>query len=69
ARPEWLRFADAGLPGTVRERRYTGATALYQVETEHGDRLEVLARPDATTVGARVYLTALRTLTFADPGQ
>ena len=65
-RPERLRFADAGLPATVRERRYTGATAFYQVETEHGDRLEVLAAPDAAAVGERVYLTALRTLTFAD---
>src|SRR5438093_4515015 len=35
-RPERLRFADAGVPGTVRERRYTGAAAFYQVETERG---------------------------------
>ncbi len=65
-RPERLRFADAGLAGTVRERRYTGAAAFYQVETEHGDRLEVLAGPEAARLGERVYLEAVRVLTFAE---
>src|SRR6266550_2538936 len=46
-RPERLVLADAGVPGVVRERRYTGAAAFYLVETEPGDRLEVLARPEA----------------------
>src|SRR5207244_582854 len=64
-RPEQLRFADAGLPGVVRERRYTGAAAFYQVETEPGDRLEVLAGPAAARVGDRVYVEATRVLTFA----
>jgi len=64
-RPEQLRFADAGLPGVVRERRYTGAAAFYQVETEQGDRLEVLAGPAAARVGDRVYVEATRVLTFA----
>lgn len=67
-RPEGLRFADAGLPGVVRERRYTGAAAFFQVETEHGDRLEVLAGPDAARVGARVYLEAVSVLAFSGNG-
>ncbi len=65
-RPERLRFADAGLPAIVRERRYTGATAFFQVETERGDRLEVLARPDAARVGERVYLEAAGVMTFPE---
>jgi len=48
----------------VRERRYTGAAAFYLVETEPGDRLEVLARPEAARVGDRVYLEAVRVLKF-----
>jgi len=63
-RPERLLLADAGVPGVVRERRYTGAAAFYLVETEPGDRLEVLARPEAARVGDRVYLEAVRVLTF-----
>src|SRR5438552_1838704 len=63
-RPERLLLADAGVPGVVRERRYTGAAAFYLVETEPGDRLEVLARPEAARVGDRVYLEAVRVLKF-----
>src|SRR2546422_8224553 len=55
------------VPGVVRERRYTGAAAFYLVETELGDRLEVLARPEAARVGDRVYLEAVRVLAF--PGE
>ena len=65
-RPERLRLGDAGVPGVVRERRYTGAAAFYQVETETGDRLEVLAGPEAAAVGDRVYLEPLRCLTFPE---
>jgi len=65
-RPERLALADAGVPGVVRERRYTGAAAFYLVETETGDRLEVLARPEAARVGDRVYLEAVRVLTFPE---
>jgi len=65
-RPERLLLADAGVPGVVRERRYTGAAAFYLVETEPGDRLEVLARPEAARVGDRVYLEAVRVLTFPE---
>src|SRR5213595_1781571 len=65
-RPERLTLADAGVPGVVRERRYTGADAFYLVETEPGDRVEVLARPEAARVGDRVYLEAVRVLTFPE---
>jgi putative spermidine/putrescine transport system ATP-binding protein len=65
-RPERLMLADAGFPGVVRERRYTGAAAFYLVETEQGDRLEVLASPEAARVGDRVYLEAARVLTFPE---
>jgi ABC-type Fe3+/spermidine/putrescine transport system ATPase subunit len=68
-RPERLLLADAGVPGVVRDRRYTGAAAFYVVETELGDRLEVLARPDAARVGDRVYLEATRVLTFPEEGE
>ena len=67
-RPERLRFADAGVPGVVRERRYTGAAAFYQVDTETGERLEVLAGPDAARVGDRVYLEATGIITFQQAG-
>ncbi|HYK83294.1 MAG TPA: ABC transporter ATP-binding protein [Gemmatimonadales bacterium] len=66
-RPERLRFGDAGIAGVVRERRYTGAAAYFVVETERGDRLEVLAAPDAARVDERVYVEALQVLTFAEP--
>jgi putrescine transport system ATP-binding protein len=65
-RPERLQFADAGVPGMVRDRRYTGAAAFYTIELESGDRVEALAGPDAARVGERVYLEAERVLTFAD---
>jgi putative spermidine/putrescine transport system ATP-binding protein len=65
-RPERLRFADAGVPGVVRERRYTGAAAFYQVDTEPGERVEVLAPPDAARVGERVYLEALGVIAFPE---
>src|SRR3989454_1074803 len=66
-RPERLRFGAKGLAGIVRERRYTGAAAFFQVETEGGERLEVLAAPDAARVGERVHLEAVKVLTFAEP--
>jgi len=67
-RPERLKFADAGVPGVVRERRYTGAAAFYQVDTEPGDRLEVQAGAAAARVGERVYLEATSVMTFAEGG-
>ena len=68
-RPERLRFADAGLPGTVRERRYTGAAAFFLVESDTGERLEVLAEPDAANVGDRVFVQADRVIRFAENGR
>jgi len=65
-RPEGLRFGDAGLAATVRERRYAGATALYLVESDRGDRFEVLAGPAAARVGDRVYVEVVRSLPFPD---
>jgi ABC-type Fe3+/spermidine/putrescine transport system ATPase subunit len=65
-RPERLRFADGGMPGVVRERRYIGAAALYQVATDAGDRLEVLAAPEAARIGERVYLEATGVLRFPE---
>jgi putative spermidine/putrescine transport system ATP-binding protein len=61
-RPERLRFAGAGLPGVVRERRYTGAAAFYLVESDEHERFEVLAEPDAARVGERVYVEATRVI-------
>ena len=66
-RPERLRFGARGLAGVVKERRYTGAAAFYQVEADGGERLEVLAAPDAARLGDRVHLEAVKVLTFADP--
>ncbi|HLQ58569.1 MAG TPA: ABC transporter ATP-binding protein [Gemmatimonadales bacterium] len=61
-RPERLRFAQAGLPGIVRERRYIGAAAFFLVEGDDHERFEVLAEPDAAKVGARVYVEATRVI-------
>jgi len=67
-RPERLQFADSGVAGVVRERRYTGAAAFYQVDTEPGERLEVQARPGAARVGERVYLEATGVMIFGEGG-
>jgi putative spermidine/putrescine transport system ATP-binding protein len=67
-RPERLAFAAAGVPAVVRERRYTGAAAFFLVETDGGDRLEVLAAPDAARVGDRVCLAATAVMRFAGTG-
>ena len=61
-RPERLRFAPSGLPGIVRERRYTGAAAFFTVESETGERFEVLAEPDAASVGEHVHVQAVRAI-------
>ena len=69
-RPERLRFGPPGVgrvAGVVKERRYTGAAAFFQVETDGGERLEVLAAPDAARVGERVHLEAVKVLTFPEP--
>ena len=63
-RPERLRFASSGqgLSGVVRERRYTGAAAFFTVETDAGERFEVLAEPDAAQVGERVHVQAVKAI-------
>lgn len=68
-RPERLRFAPAGLAGTVQERRYTGAAAFFLVESDAGERLEVLAAPDAAKVGERVFVEAERVIRFEENGR
>jgi ABC-type Fe3+/spermidine/putrescine transport system ATPase subunit len=65
-RPERLRFGAAGLPGVVRERRYTGAAAFFLVEADDGERFEVLAEPDAARAGERVSVEATRLIVFAE---
>jgi ABC-type Fe3+/spermidine/putrescine transport system ATPase subunit len=67
-RPERLRFAAAGLPGVVRERRYTGAAAFFLVEGDDRERFEVLAAPDAARVGERVYIEATRVIALTENG-
>jgi len=61
-RPERLRFAGAGLPGVVRERRYIGAAAFFVIEGDDHERFEVLAEPEAAKVGERVYVEATRVI-------
>src|SRR5260221_2594781 len=68
-RPEQLLFAAAGLAGVVRERRYTGAAAFYLLESDSGERFEVMAAPDAAHVGDRVFVQAERVLRFAENGR
>ena len=68
-RPERLRFARAGLPGVVRERRYSGAAAFFLVEGDDGERFEVLAEPDAAQVGERVSVEATRLIALPEDGR
>jgi len=67
-RPGRFRFADAGVPGIVRERRYTGATAFFVVEGETGERFDVQAEPAAAQVGERVSVQATRVMSFPERG-
>jgi hypothetical protein len=63
-RPEALRLeAAAGLPGTVRGRRYLGGRAWFTVDTGIG-ALEVEASVDAVAVGDTVRVRALRAHAF-----
>jgi hypothetical protein len=64
-RPEALRFAEQGLPGTVLERRYTGARAYFVVRA--GDAtLEVEAPVHAARVGEAVRVVAERAHAFPE---
>lgn len=58
-RPEALHIKSAetpGLHGTVSDRRFTGATAHFTVNTEGGAVIEVSAPPESAAAGDRVSL-------------
>lgn len=58
-RPEAIRFVEPSrgvINATVGERRFLGATALFSVETDDGNELEVNADPHAVRPGERVGL-------------
>jgi ABC-type Fe3+/spermidine/putrescine transport system ATPase subunit len=60
ARPEAFQITDpprGALQGTVAERRFAGGSALYIVSLPGGHSVEVVAEPNAATVGAHVGLT------------
>ena len=65
-RPEALRFSEIGIPGVVKERRYTGAAAFYLVDGDRGEQFEVLAAPGAARVGDRVFLETAQVLLFPE---
>ena len=67
-RPERLQFDTAGLPGVVRELRYTGPVTFFLVEGENGERFEVLAEPDAARVDERVHVVATRVIELPESG-
>jgi ABC-type Fe3+/spermidine/putrescine transport system ATPase subunit len=62
-RPEALRLmapAPGALPGTVAERRFTGAASLFIVATDAGARLEVTGPPRSVRPGDRVGIMPSR---------
>jgi len=67
-RPERLQFGASGLPGVVRELRYTGPATFFLVEGEEGERFEVLAQPDAARIDERVHVAATRVIVLPEPG-
>jgi ABC-type Fe3+/spermidine/putrescine transport system ATPase subunit len=64
-RPEAVRFAEAGLGGTVTECRYLGARAFFTVDVGVGT-VEVEASVRAAQVGATVHLAVERALAFPE---
>lgn len=65
-RPEMLNISeDAGLRGTVRERRYTGARAFFQIDTELGS-VELEASVHAAEIGDTVWLAARSAIAFLE---
>lgn len=63
-RPEHLTLTDgSGLRGVVRERRYTGARAFFDVTTDVGT-LEIEGAFDAAAPGDQVWVTATRGRAF-----
>ncbi|MEO8201233.1 MAG: ABC transporter ATP-binding protein [Gemmatimonadota bacterium] len=60
ARPEAFVFAPPApgrLSGTVTARRFTGGSALFSVQVDAGESVEVSAEPQAARVGEIVGLT------------
>ena len=64
-RPEAVRFTETGLAGTVTERRYTGARALFTVSVS-GGTVEIEAPARAVSVGDSVHLDVERALAFPE---
>lgn len=62
-RPEALRLAEHGLPGTLRARRFFGASTVGEVELADGRLVEVLLNEEPAR-GASVSVSAA----FATPG-
>ena len=63
ARPEALRLmapAPGALPGTVTERRFTGASSLFTILTDGGASLEVSGPPRSVRAGERVGIMPSR---------
>ena len=68
-RPEMLiQSEEGGLVGTVSERRYTGARAFFEVNTELGN-VEFEADVHAADVGQTVWLTARTARAFPKRGK
>ena len=62
-RPEALRLmapTPGAVPGTVAERRFTGAASLFTVATDGGGRLEVTGPPRSVRPGDRVGIMPSR---------
>jgi ABC-type Fe3+/spermidine/putrescine transport system ATPase subunit len=62
-RPEALRLVTPGpgaIPGTVSQRRFTGSSSLYTVNTESGASLEVSGPPRSVAPGDRVGIMPSR---------
>jgi ABC-type Fe3+/spermidine/putrescine transport system ATPase subunit len=62
-RPEALRLtapAPGAVPGTVAERRFTGASSLFTIATDGGARLEVTGPPRSVRPGDRVGIMPSR---------
>jgi ABC-type Fe3+/spermidine/putrescine transport system ATPase subunit len=62
-RPEALRLmapAPGAVPGTVAERRFTGASSLFTVATDGGATLEVTGPPRSVRPGDRVGIMPSR---------
>jgi ABC-type Fe3+/spermidine/putrescine transport system ATPase subunit len=62
-RPEDVMLANAGLAGTVMERRYTGARAFVTIDVQ-GATVEVEEPVQQAEIGDAAYVTVKRALAF-----